>query len=152
MPFSFMLKKNAFRQILATAGLLCGSWSACAAAATSQQAANDPYGDWVGTLVADKGHNCPVNAPSLMQIEPKRMVFVPETASLILRGKPNKATQHYHAQLVLQDAAHKPLHIVFEAHPDGDTFKGIYGTPECRAHVTLTRPESRAWKNFMGDD
>jgi len=122
-------------------GLLCGA-----------AAADDPYGDWIGTLVADKGHNCPVNTPSLMQITPKHMVFAPETGALILRGKPDKATQHYHADLMMEDANHKPLPMVFEAHPVGDTFEGVYGTPECRAHLTLKRPESRAWKNFIGAD
>ncbi|WP_099048312.1 hypothetical protein [Acetobacter senegalensis] len=121
----------------------------CGAAAP---AADDPYGDWVGTLVKDQGHNCPVNGTSLLQIQPKRMIFTPEMGSLVLRGKPDKAKQHYHAQLVMEDANHKPLPMVFEAHPVGDTFEGVYGTPECRAHITLKRPESRSWKNFLGND
>lgn len=87
-----------------------------------------------------------------MQIEPKRMIFVPEMGTLILRGTPDKSKQHYHAQLVLKDAKNQPLPMVFEAHPAGDTFEGIYGTPECRAHVTLHRPENRSWKNFLGND
>lgn len=128
---------------LAVAGLLCGA---------AGSAADDPYGDWIGTLVADQGHNCPVNGVSLMQIEPKRIIFAPETGSLVLRGKPNKETQHYHAQLLMQDANHKPLPMVFEAHPVGDTFEGVYGTPECRAHITLKRPENRTWKNFLGNE
>lgn len=115
-------------------------------------AADDPYGDWIGTLVTDQGHNCPVNSTSLLQIKPKRMIFNPEMGSLVLRGKPDKAKQHYHAQLVMEDANHKPLPMVFEAHPVGDTFEGVYGTPECRAHITLKRPESRSWKNFLGND
>ncbi|OUI86624.1 hypothetical protein HK11_12670 [Acetobacter sp. DmW_043] len=148
MPFFRVSEKASSWRIFTMAGLMLSSaWAHTAAAASL--AANDPYGDWVGTLVTEKGLNCPTYAQSLMQIEPHRMVFVPATGSLILRGVPNKATQHYHAQLLLEDAAHKPLPIVFEAHPSGTTFEGVYGTPECRAHITLTRPEHNAWKNFL---
>lgn len=140
------LKHTLMRRVVGSAcivgvGLLC-----------SAAAADDPYGDWVGTLVADKGRNCPVANQSFMQITPKHILFAPETGTLILRGKPDKATQHYHAQLMMEDATHKPLPMVFEAHPVGETFEGVYGTPECRAHITLTRPENRAWKNFIGTD
>lgn len=119
-----------------------------AQAATS--AANDPYGDWTGVLVADQGKDCPTEGTSYMQIEPKKMIFVPETGNLVLRGVPNKLRQHYHAQLILQDAKKQPLPMVFEAHPVDDTFEGIYGTPTCRAHITLRRPEEHTWSNFLG--
>ncbi|MFT9330869.1 hypothetical protein [Acetobacter persici] len=128
---------------LAVLALLCGA---------AGPAADDPYGEWIGTLVAEKGHNCPVHTVSLMQIQPKHITFTPEMGALVLRGVPDKKTQHYHAQLILQDSHHQQLPMVFEAHPVGDTFEGVYGTPECRAHVTLKRPEGRAWKNFMGND
>lgn len=117
-----------------------------------ESAAKDPYGDWIGTLVRDQGTDCPTEGTSLMQIQNGRMIFVPETGTLVLRGVPDKARQHYHAQLVLQDARKQPLPLVFEAHPNGAVFEGVYGTPNCRAHVTLHRPQSRSWKNFMGED
>ncbi|MFT8676035.1 MAG: hypothetical protein ABF990_10615 [Acetobacter sp.] len=141
-------------------GLFCGAGLSCAfpvfsaqggaAHAATASAAEDPYGDWVGTLVQDMGADCPVNGQSLMQIESHKMIFVPETGSLILRGVPDKARQHYHAQLVMKDAKNQPLPMVFEAHPVGDTFEGVYGTPECRAHVTLRRPATRALDNYLG--
>ncbi|MBO1325216.1 hypothetical protein K2X14_08195 [Acetobacter sp. TBRC 12305] len=140
--------------------LLCGMVLPCglaafpapgsAAYAADASAADDPYGDWVGTLVQDMGTDCPVNGTSLMQIETHKMIFVPETGSLILRGVPDKAKQHYHAQLVMKDAKNQTLPLVFEARPVGDTFEGVYGTPECRAHVTLRRPTSHALHNFLG--
>lgn len=142
-----VLENTVARRLKQAAGLLCIGLL-CGAAT----AADDPYGNWIGTLVADKGHNCPVNAPSLMQIMPQHILFAPEDGSLILRGKPDKATQHYHAQLLMQDANHKPLPMVFEAHPVGNTFEGVYGTPECRAHITLKRPENHAFRNFVGND
>lgn len=117
-------------------------------AATS--AANDPYGEWIGTLVTDKGRDCPTQGLSYMQIKPTKMIFVPETSNLVLRGVPNKERQHYHAQLILQDARKQTLPMVFEAHPVDDTFEGVYGTPTCRAHITLRRPENHPMDNFMG--
>ena len=128
-------------------GWACFAPTPAALAATS--AANDPYGDWTGTLVTDKGRDCPTEGPSFMQIEPDKIIFVPETGNLILRGVPNKERQHYHAQLVLQDARKQPLPMVFEAHPMDDTFEGVYGTPTCRAHITLRRPESHPMDNFL---
>lgn len=145
--FSCWLRYGALA--LGSLGFFCTS---AHAAKQPASAADDPYGEWIGTLVQDKGENCPVNGTSLMQIEPKRMIFVPEMGTLILRGTPDKSKQHYHAQLVLKDAKNQPLPMVFEAHPAGDTFEGVYGTPECRAHVTLHRPENRSWKNFLGND
>ncbi|MFT8586614.1 hypothetical protein [Acetobacter papayae] len=114
---------------------------ALAPAAHAASAAEDPYGDWVGTLVRDKGSNCPTAEESLMQIMPKHMLFAPQTGTLVLRGVPDKQKQHYHAQLVLQDNKNHPVVLVFEAHPVGDTFEGVYGASDCRAHITLKRPE-----------
>ncbi|MCX2567082.1 hypothetical protein OQ496_11530 [Acetobacter suratthaniensis] len=108
--------------------------------AHATSAAEDPYGDWVGMLVREKGSNCPTAEESLMQIMPKHILFAPQTGTLVLRGVPDKQRQHYHAQLVLQDNKDHPVVLVFEAHPVGDTFEGVYGAADCRAHITLKRP------------
>lgn len=132
------IKKRVFfflpirRVILFMAGI-----SLCACAAT---AAHDPYGDWVGTLVQDQGEDCPVDDPSFMQIRPHHMIFVPGTGALILRGIPKKSRQFYHATLTLKDARGQPYPMVFTAQPRGKFFYGLYGTPDCRAHITLHRP------------
>lgn len=130
--------------------LLGMGWNTASPARAATSSANDPYGDWIGVLVADKGRDCPTEGTSYMQIEPTKMIFVPETGNLVLRGVPNKERQHYHAQLILQDARKQPLPMVFEAHPMEDTFEGIYGTPTCRAHITLRRPENHKMNNFLG--
>lgn len=108
--------------------------------AHAASAAEDPYGDWVGVLVREQGSHCPTEEESLMQIMPKHMLFAPQTGTLVLRGVPDKKQQHYHAQLVLQDNTNHPVVLVFEAHPVGDTFEGVYGAADCRAHITLKRP------------
>jgi hypothetical protein len=113
---------------------------ALAPVAHAASAAKDPYGDWVGMLVRDKGSNCPTKEESLMQIMPGHMLFSPETGTLVLRGVPDRKKQHYHAQLVLPGNKNHPVVLVFEAHPVGDTFEGVYGAEDCRAHITLKRP------------
>lgn len=111
------------------------SLSAC-----SSTAAHDPYGDWIGTLVRDQGEDCPVEEQSFMQVRHHHMIFVPGTGALILRGVPKKSRQFYHATLTLKDARGQPYPMVFIAHPKGKLFYGLYGTPDCRAHITLHRP------------
>ena len=117
--------------------LFVGGIGLCACTAT---AAHDPYGDWVGTLVQDQGEDCPVDDPSFMQIRPHHMIFVPGTGALILRGIPKKSRQFYHATLTLKDARGQPYPMVFTAQPRGKFFYGLYGTPDCHAHVLLHRP------------
>ncbi|MFT8440754.1 hypothetical protein [Acetobacter fabarum] len=136
-------------QLCGYAALLGMGLAALSPARAATSAANDPYGDWTGMLVTDKGRDCPTEGLSYMQIQPKRMIFVPQMGNLVLHGVPNKERQHYHAQLILTDARKQPLPIVFEAHPIDDTFEGVYGTPTCRAHIILRRPENHPLDNFL---
>lgn len=116
------------------------------AVAETQQ---DPSGNWFGTLVTDKG-KCPDERESVLQVEPDRVAFTPETGTLVLHGKPDPDHHRFHAQLILMDMNHHPLPMVFEGHSEGDTIVGVYGTPTCRAHIVLKRAKSDAWKNFLG--
>ncbi len=138
-----------FWRFCALLGMGLAGWQTMPALAASS-AAEDPYGDWTGVLVTDKGQDCPTEGLSYMEIKPKKMIFVPETGNLILHGVPDKERQHYHAQLILQDARKQTLPMVFEAHPVGDMFEGVYGTPTCRAHITLRRPNNHPLDNFLG--
>ncbi|NHN89042.1 hypothetical protein [Acetobacter conturbans] len=123
--------------------------AACPALAASD-AQDDPTGDWSGMLVTDKG-TCPTQRESVLQVQANRLFFAPATGTLVLRGKPDKTSQRFHAQLVLKDMKGQPLPMVFDGHPEGDTIVGVFGTPNCRAHIVLTRPKGNAWKNFMGN-
>ena len=138
------------RAHLLVSGLLTGSLLGGASSPALASAQDDPLGDWVGTLVTEKGA-CPDQKPSVLQVRSERLFFAPGTGTLVLRGVPEKDHKRFHAQLLLKDMKDRPLPMVFEGHPDGDTIVGVYGTPNCRAHIVLTRPQGSAWKNFMGD-
>ncbi|GBQ64408.1 hypothetical protein AA103196_0857 [Ameyamaea chiangmaiensis NBRC 103196] len=107
-------------------------------AAPPVDAAREPFGDWVGTLKTDAG-TCPDQISSTLQVSRTSVVFTPGDSALVLRGA-HHPDGSVHAELVLPDRNHKPLPMVFEGHPDGASFAGVFGTPTCRAHVTLTRP------------
>lgn len=135
---------------LAAAALLATAFAASPSArAATADAQSDPYGLWTGTLVTEKG-KCPDQMESSLQIESDRIAFTPGTGALTLRGKPDKDHKRFHAQLILTDMKKQPLPMVFEGHPDGQTITGEYGTPTCRAHIVMTRPEHHALDNFLG--
>ncbi|MFW7266428.1 hypothetical protein ACMAUO_00500 [Gluconacetobacter sp. Hr-1-5] len=136
---------GAFIIALSAAGL-----SPAGAAAPAIDAAKDPVGIWTGTLVVDRGICPETRAPSTLQIESKRIAFTPADGVHTLRGQRDGASGPLHAQLVLSDMNRKPFPMVFEGTPDGAAIQGTYGTPRCRAHVVLTRPQSRAMEHFMG--
>ncbi|MCH4092397.1 hypothetical protein [Acetobacter sp.] len=131
-------------------GLLAGGLLGSVAAPALASAQDDPLGDWVGTLVTDKGA-CPDQKPSILQVRAERLFFAPGTGTLVLRGVPDKDHKRFHAQLLLKDMKDRPLPMVFEGRPEGDTIVGEYGTPNCRAHIVLTRPQGSAWQSFMGN-
>lgn len=130
--------------LLAAALLLAAIPSARAGAAA------DPLGLWTGTLVADRGICPETRAPSTLQIGTKRIAFTPADGSQILLGTRDPTPGRFHAQLLLSDMNHKPYPMVFEGTPDGDSIRGVYGTPRCRAHVVLTRPKENAIAHFLG--
>lgn len=117
----------------------------CVTATTANaSAARDPLGDWTGMLVTEQG-SCPDERESTLEIRSDGMYFSPGTGTLVLRGVPDRKGRRYHAQLMRQDAKGKPFPMVFEGHPEGDAVVGTYGTPSCRAHITLTRPKTPDW-------
>lgn len=130
--------------------LLMGCAAGAMASPALASAQDDPYGDWVGTLVTDKG-TCPDTYESVLQIRSDKLFFAPATGTLVLHGTPDKDHKRFHAQLMLKDAKDKPLPMVFEGHPEGDTIVGVFGTPNCRAHVVLQRPKNTGWSHFLGD-
>lgn len=121
-----------------------------AGAAEPVGAAKDPLGIWTGTLVADRGVCPETRAPSTLQIGSRRIAFTPADGVHTLRGQRDATPGRFHAQLMLSDMNHKPFPMVFEGIPDGATIQGTYGTPRCRAHVVLTRPQARSMDHFMG--
>ncbi|CAP57091.1 conserved hypothetical protein [Gluconacetobacter diazotrophicus PA1 5] len=131
--------------MLPGAGLL-----AVAPARAADDAARDPIGIWTGTLVADRGVCPETNAPSTLQVGTKRIAFTPGDGALVLHGTRDATPGRFHAQLVLSDMNRKPYPLVFEGKPDGSAISGTYGTPRCRAHVTLTRPKSNGMAHFLG--
>ena len=110
------------------------------ASARPADAEHDPIGLWTGTLVADQGTCEETHAPSTFQVDQTRTTFTPADGSITLHGRPEPLHQHYHLQVVLSPPGSKPFPMVFEAHPQGNTIVGTYGTPRCRAHIVLTRP------------
>lgn len=120
------------------------------AAKAAESAAKDPLGTWTGTLIADRGICPETRAPSTLQIENKRIAFTPADGAQTLYGLRDATPGRFHAQIILSDMNHKPFPMVFEGSPEGATIQGTYGTPRCRAHVVLTRPQSHAMEHFLG--
>ena len=127
-----------------------GCMTPAGAAEPATDAAKDPVGIWTGTLVAERGICPETRAPSTLQIESRRIAFTPADGVHTLRGQRDATPGRFHAQLVLSDMNRKPFPMVFEGTPDGATIQGTYGTPRCRAHVVLTRPQAHAMDHFMG--
>ena len=110
----------------------------------------DPVGDWAGTLVASQG-TCPDRAPSRLLVSGTDISFVPAGGVLVLHGH-RRPGSRLHAQLLLTDMNRHPLPMVFEGilAPDGSRIDGTYGTPSCRARVTLLRPENHPLQRLLG--
>ena len=124
-------------------GLLCG----CGGTATP----GDPVGEWAGRLVAEAGR-CPGPLPARLLVGAQDVSFVPSGGVLVLQGRRRPDDPRLHAQLRLVDANHKPLPMVFDGvlAPDGSHIDGTYGTPNCRAHVVLTRPAEHPISRALG--
>nr|WP_294916109.1 hypothetical protein [uncultured Neokomagataea sp.] len=115
--------------------VLLGLLTACAG---TPDPGHNPAGRWVGTLITDQG-TCPTARSSTLQIRGKDILFTPEDGSLVLTGHYQANSQHYHAELIMQDINHQPLTMVFNGYPVGQTIGGLYGSSSCRAHITMTR-------------
>ncbi|GAN53830.1 hypothetical protein [Tanticharoenia sakaeratensis] len=130
-----------FPRLLPSAAiLLAASLGLAACSSGPPDPARDPIGIWTGALVTDDG-TCPTERNSTLQISARDVSFTPGDGSIVLKGHRGADPNKYHAQLLLQDANHHPLAMVFNGLPVGQAIGGTYGTPSCRAHVTLTRPK-----------
>ncbi|MBF0887504.1 MULTISPECIES: hypothetical protein [Gluconobacter] len=124
------MRLPAFFAISATALL-----TACAG---TPDPGHDPTGSWVGALVTDQG-TCPTEHPSTLRIRGREILFTPADGSQVLHGTYTPGNQHYHAELAMTDLDHHPTAAVFNGYPVGQAIGGIFGSPSCRAHITMTR-------------
>src|ERR1700709_1342670 len=103
------------------------------ASITGQASAATPdlRGRWIGSLHTMQG-TCPDQHNSTLVIARDHLSFAPADGVLVLRGtRRDSNPDHLHAQLRLPGVDHKPVPMVFEAHPEGDAIVGLYGTPSC---------------------
>ncbi len=112
-------------------------------------AASSPDGEWVGLLHTTAG-SCPDQSPSDLVVSEREITFVPGDGVLALRGRRTVDRNALHAQLLGVDVNHKPLPMVLDARFDGETVVGTYGTPTCRADVTLHRPTDTGLRRLLG--
>jgi hypothetical protein len=128
--------------------LLLGSLAGCGGGSGTP---GDPVGEWLGTLRTEKG-TCPDRTPSRLQVEDGKVLFTPADGVLVLQGRRKPDSDRLHAQLQLSDMNHHPLPMVFEGalRPDGTAIDGTYGTPSCRAQVTLVRPAANSLSHALG--
>lgn len=96
-------------------------------------------GLWTGALVADQG-TCPTDRNSSLQIREHAIAFTPGDEATVLKGVRGPDNLHFHAQTDMKDANGKPYSMVFNGYPVGRAIGGTFGSPTCRAHITLTRP------------
>lgn len=101
--------------------------------------ADSPLGLCTGQLVTDQGSCDETRDTSTFQIEKKRITFTPADGSILLTGVAEAGYAHYHAEALVRQPSGAPFPMVFEAHPEGKTIVGTYGTPRCRAHIVLKR-------------
>ena len=124
---------------------VCALVTACA----SESPASHADGEWVGTLRTVAGA-CPDQAPSDLVVSDKEITFVPGDGVLALKGRRAADPDVLHAQLLGSDMNHKPLPMVLEARLEGDAVTGTYGTPTCRADVSLHRPTHTGLQRLLG--
>ncbi len=124
---------------------------ACTGLAAPDAAAAPPdlRGRWTGSLHTVQG-SCPDFRPSTLVIDRDHVSFIPADGVLVLRGKRGSDPARLHARLNLPGMDHKPVPMVFEAHPQGNALVGQYGTPTCRADIRLERPEDRPLQRALG--
>lgn len=116
--------------------------------ARAEAATPDLGGRWIGSLHTLQGH-CP-ERPSTLVVDQDHVSFAPADGVLVLQGRRGHDRTRLHAQLSLPGMDHKPVPMVFEAHPDGDAISGLYGTPTCRAEIRLRHPEDHPLQRLLG--
>ncbi len=132
---------------ITTALLLAGFTGGCGGGTPG-----DPVGEWAGRLVTEAGR-CPGPLPARLVVGTEDVSFLPSGGVIVLHGHRRPDGTRLHAQLQLVNADRKPLPMVFEGTlaPDGRSIDGVYGTPACRARVTLTRPAEHPLGRAFGN-
>ncbi len=115
----------------------------------------DPaVGAWTGRLQTLAG-TCPDQADSDLVVSAHAINFVPGDGVLALYGKRPAhgaaSDETLRAQLLLTDSNHKPLPIVFEGRLKDGRIVGTYGTPSCRATISLHPPTHTALQRLLGN-
>lgn len=100
---------------------------------------HDPVGVWEGALVTDQGQ-CPTDRNSILTIGAHEILFSPGGGSVELQGVRGPDNLNFHAKYVGKDASGHAMRMVFNGYPVGQAIGGTYGTPSCRAHITMTHP------------
>lgn len=132
--------------VLASVLLLAG----CAGGEAGGDPGRQADGTWVGRLQTSAGV-CPDSQDSDLLVSDTELSFVPGDGVLTLKGKRVPGDQALHAQLLLTDMSHKKLPMVFDGHFASGEISGTYGTPTCRASITLHRPTHTAVQRLLGD-
>src|ERR1700712_840165 len=112
-------------------------------------AAPDLRGRWIGRLHTLQG-SCPEQRPSTLVIDHDHVSFTPADGVLVLQGRRGHDRGRLHAQLSLPGMDHKPVAMVFEAHPDGEAISGLYGAPSGGAEIRLQRREAQPLQRALG--
>lgn len=118
-------------------------------------AETSPAGTWIGRLHTVSGR-CPDTEDSDLVVSATTVTFVPGDGVLSLHGTRDAAdADALHAQFLGHDMNHHLLPMVFdarfEAHAAGGAVSGTFGSPTCRATVTLHRPTHTAVQRLLGD-
>ena len=111
----------------------------------------DPDGTWVGQLQPAAGR-CPSTGASDLVVSDKRITFVPGDGVISLTGpRDPDHPDALHAQFLGRDMNHKLLPLVFDGSFADGAITGTFGTPSCRATITMHRPTHTATQRLLGD-
>ena len=120
-------------------------------AGCSGSAATDPAGTWVGQLQTVAGR-CPTTAASDLVVSDSHVTFVPGDGVISLAGLRDPAhPDALHAQFLGRDMNHKLLPLVFDGSFADGAVTGTFGTPSCRASITMHRPTHTATQRLLGN-
>ena len=113
--------------------------------------AADPDGTWVGQLRPVAGR-CPTTGASDLVVSDRHVTFVPGDGVISLAGTRDPAhPDALHAQFLGRDMNHKLLPLVFDGRFADGAVAGTFGTPSCRATITMHRPTHTATQRLLGD-
>jgi hypothetical protein len=125
--------------------MVCGLLAGCGGAPPAET----PEGEWVGVMTTTAG-TCPDQQPSDLVVSKTEITFVPGDGVLALHGHRTADPDALHAQLLGLDMNHHPLPMVLDARFADGAVDGTYGTPTCRAEVSLHRPTRTGLQRVLG--